>query len=90
MNAAHFIPLFGLGCAASSLVAWLAATHPALYGVGLSFFLVGAFLWFVGFMLDDLFSPYLGLDTRTYHALFFAIAIASVVGVAIVLFAPTA
>lgn len=89
MNAAHFVALFGLGCAASSLIAWLAAIHPSLYSVGFSIFLVGAFLWFVGFMLDDLFAPYLGLDTRSYHALFFAVAIASVVGVVVVVFAPS-
>lgn len=89
MNAAHYLPLFGLGCAASSLIAWLAAIHPALYSAGLAFFMIGAFLWFVGFMLDDLFSPYLGVDTRTYHALFFAIAIAAIVGVGVVMLAPT-
>lgn len=89
MSAAHYLPLFGLGCAASSLIAWLAASHPALYSVGLSFFLIGALLWFIGFMLDDLFAPYLGLDTRSYHALFLALALASVVGVVVVVFAPT-
>lgn len=90
MNAAHFIALFGLGCAASSLIAWLAAIHPGFYSAGFSIFIIGSVLWFIGFLLDDLFSPYLGLDTRSYHALFFAIAIASVVGIAVVLLSPTA
>lgn len=90
MQPAHFLALFGLGCAGSSLIAWLSAAHPALYGVGLSFFIVGCVLWFACFMLDDLFSPYLALDTRSYHALMIAIALSAVIGVGMVCLAPSA
>jgi len=89
MQPAHFLALFGLGCAGSSLIAWLSAVHPALYGTGLSFFIIGAVLWFICFLLDDLFSPYLGLDTRSYHALMIAIAVAAVIGVGMVCLAPS-
>lgn len=89
MTSAHFLALFGLGCAGSSLIAWLSAVHPGLYNFGLSFFIIGALLWFCVFMLDDLFSPYLGLDTRSYHAFMIAIALATIIGVGMVCLAPS-
>jgi len=88
MNPAHLIALFGFGCAANSLLAWLAASHPALYSVGVSVYLIGFLLWAITFALDDLFSPFLGLDTRTYHAVMIAIALAAVLGVSLVCLAP--
>lgn len=84
MKSAHLIPLFGLGCAVNSLAAWLSSAHPALYNVGLSLYIIGFLLWAICFALDDLFAPYLGLDTKTYHAVCIAIAASSVLGVALV------
>lgn len=84
MSPAHLIALFGLGCALNSLIAWLSSAHPALYPVGLSIYLIGFLLWLACFVLDDLFSPYLGLDVRSYHALMIAIAISAVLGVGMV------
>lgn len=88
MRAAYFISLFGFGWAANSLIAWLAASHPALEPVGLTIYIVGGLLWFACFVLDDLFSPYLGLDERSYHALMIAIAISAVLGVGMICLAP--
>lgn len=88
MNSAHLIALFGFGCAANSLLAWLSAAHPALYSVGISIYVIGFLLWAIGFALDDLFSPYLGLDTKTYHAVMIAFAVSAVLGVSLVCLAP--
>lgn len=84
MTPAHLIALFGFGCAAHSLIAWLSAAHPSLYAVGISIYLVGFLLWLACFALDDLFSPYLGLDVRTYHAVLIALAISAILGVGMV------
>lgn len=84
MTSAHFLALFGLGCAVNSLIAWLSSAHPGLYNVGVSIYLIGFLLWAACFALDDLFSPYLGFDTRTYHALCIAIALSAVLGVGMV------
>lgn len=89
MTPAHLIALFGLGCAVNSLIAWLSAAHPGLYNVGISIYSIGFLLWAVAFALDDLFAPYLGLDTRSYHALCISLAISAVLGVGMVCLADT-
>lgn len=88
MTSAHLIALFGFGCAVNSLLAWLSSAHPALYNVGVSIYIIGFLLWAIAFALDDLFSPYLGLDTRTYHAVMIAFAVSAVIGVGLVCLAP--
>ena len=88
MTPAHLIALFGFGCAAHSLLAWLSAAHPALYSVGVSVYIIGFLLWAIAFFMDDLFSPFLGLDTRTYHAVMIAFAASAVLGVSLVCLAP--
>ena len=88
MTKAHLIALFGFGCAVNSMLAWLSSAHPALYNVGVSIYIIGFLLWAIGLGLDDLFAPYLGLDTRTYHAILIAFAVAAVLGVMLVCLAP--
>lgn len=69
MSKAHLIALFGVGCAANSLISWLAAIHPdgGLFAKG--FYGTLLLLLGIGLMLDDTIYPALNLSQYGYYGL---------------------
>jgi hypothetical protein len=69
MTTAHLIALLGAGCAASSLIAWLAAINPLGAAVGKAIY-CGVFLCLIlGLLLDDVMAPVLKMAQENYYGL---------------------
>lgn len=69
INKAHFLALFGWGCAANSLLAWLAAIHPNAYALGKAVYGIMGVLLLAGVAFDDAVYPAIGIDQARYYGL---------------------
>ncbi|MBE9182884.1 hypothetical protein IQ268_30575 [Oculatella sp. LEGE 06141] len=80
MTKAHLIALFGLGCAANTLISWLAAIHPSGHAIGkaIYFSLVIALLF--GLVFDDAIYSALKMEQTSYYGLLGTIVLTVVLG----------
>lgn len=69
MNKAHYIALFGYGCAANSLLSFLAAIHPNAYRLGTAVYGILILILAAGVILDDAIYPALKIPQVTYYGL---------------------
>lgn len=88
MNAAHFIALFGLSCAANSLLAWLAAVNPAGHDIGKAIYVLLCITLFAALMMDDFVAPILGLDQLNYYGFIASIVLSMLLGSGLIWLAP--
>lgn len=88
MNAAHFLALFGLACAANSLLAWLAAVNPLGHDVGKAIYILGCLLLFAAWMMDDFIAPILGLSKLNYYGFIASIVLSMILGTGLIWLAP--
>lgn len=80
MTKAHYIALFGWGCAANSLLSWLAALHPNAYTLGKAVYGLLAILLLAGVCFDDAVYPVLDMSQTTYYGLLGVIFLTMVLG----------
>lgn len=66
-KAAFLASLFFAGCAANSLISWLAAMHPNGTQVGKFIYIVLFILCLVGIVFDDGVQPATGLTPPAYY-----------------------
>ncbi|NJL21308.1 MAG: hypothetical protein HC895_11555 [Leptolyngbyaceae cyanobacterium SM1_3_5] len=80
MTTAHLIALLGAGCAASSLIAWLAAINPLGAAVGKAIY-CGLFLCLIlGLLLDDVMHVVFKLTVEQYYGLLAFVFLAILMG----------
>jgi hypothetical protein len=80
MNKAHLISLFGIGCAANSLLSWLADIHPNAASVAKGIYVIAVILILSGLFLDDLVYPILKISQLAYYGLLAASLLTILVG----------
>lgn len=80
MSKAHLIALFGVGCAANSLISWLAALHPNAGDFAKGFYGVLLLMIGVGLMLDDTIYPSLNLSQYSYYGLLGVTFLSALIG----------
>lgn len=79
-KAAFLASLFFAGCAANSLISWLAAMHPSGVSAGRFFYIVLIILCLAGIMLDDGIQPYTGLKPAAYYTVIAMIVLSALFG----------
>jgi len=88
MTPAHLIALFGVGCAANSLITWLAAIHPHAHTVGRTIYVLAGILLLAGLVLDDLVYPHFRMTQGAYYLMLAAIFMSIAIGGGLIWLAP--
>lgn len=83
-KAAFLASLFFAGCAANSLISWLAAIHPAGYSVGRFVYIVMFIFCLVGIAFDDGIQPNTGLTPPAYYTAIAGIFLSMLFGSALI------
>jgi len=85
MRAASLANYFIAGCAASSLLGWIASLHPMSFRA-IAFFAVASFiLWGLCWLLDFSVSSWLKMPVATLQALLVATLAMAVIGAGVLL-----
>ena len=80
MRAAYLANYFIAGCAASSLLGWIASLHP-MSGKAIAFLATGSFiLWGLCWLLDFSVSSWLKISVNNLQALLLAILAMGIIG----------
>ena len=80
MRAAYLANYFIAGCAASSLLGWIASTHP-MASKAIAFLAAGSFiLWGLCWLLDFSISTWLKISVQNLQALLLAILAMAILG----------
>lgn len=85
MRAAYLANYFIAGCAASSLLGWIASTSP-MAAKAIAFLAAGTFiLWGLCWLLDFSVSSWLKISVNNFHALLLAVLTMVLVGAGVIL-----
>jgi len=85
MRVAYLANYFIAGCAASSLLGWVASTSP-MAGKAIAFFVAAAFiLWGLCWLLDFSVSNWLKISVNNLQAFLLAVLAMGVIGVGVFL-----
>jgi hypothetical protein len=80
MSKAHLLALFGLGCAANSLICWLAAINPQMASLTKAIYFGLFVLLIAGIALDDVIYPALKLSDRNYYGILAMLFVTATIG----------